>query len=131
MKDKPTHIEQVRRENAAIKMQVQNLLKWDDLRYALFQESQGKAYLQSVFGAGVPLVDDLPNHRAFWSWWVNHWNKRDREFLEMSGLLFPHELEAYYQELHTPNSVAFYPHSAVLEDTYEAMVHKLVKEVVK
>lgn len=131
MKDKPTHIEKIRRENAVTKMQVQNLLKWDDLRYGLFQEEQGKAYLQSIFGQGIPLVDDLPNHRTFWSWWVNHWNKRDREFLEMSGLLFPHELETYYQELNTPNSVTFYPHSAILEETYEAMVHKLVKEVVK
>lgn len=121
----------MRRESAAIKLQVQNLLKWDDLQYAIFQENQGRAYLQSLFGAGIPLVDDLPNHKAFWSWWVNHWNKRDREFLEMSGLLFPQELESYYQELNSPDSVVFYPHSAILEATYEAMVHKLIKEVVK
>jgi hypothetical protein len=129
MENKVTHIETIRRAHAAVKLQVLNLLGWDDLRYGLFQEEQGKAYLKAIFGEGIPLVDDLPNHRAFWMWWVNHWTKRDQEFLEMSGLLFAHELEEYYRELHTPDSLVFFPHSIILEATYEAMVHKLIKEV--
>jgi hypothetical protein len=129
--NKVTHIEKVRRENAAVRTQVMNLLGWDEMRYAEYQEQMGRAYLRDMFGEGTPLVDDIPNHRAYWSWWKQHWGRRDREFMEMSGMLFPHEMEPYYLDLHSPEGMAFRPHAAVLDDTYREMVHNLVKEAVR
>jgi hypothetical protein len=127
---KVTQIEQVRQANASVKLQVLNLLGWDELQYGEFQESSGLAYLKHWFGE-IPLINDLPNHRVFWNWWVIHWVERDREFLEMSGLLFRHELASYYKELHDPVSIPFRPHSAVMADTWHSMIHRLIKEAVK
>jgi len=125
---KTTHIQRIRQENASIKTQVLNLLGWDELKFGEFQQDAAFAYLQDMFG-DLELGADLPNHKAFWAWWILHWAKRDREFLEMSGLLFPHELQGYYRELHDPKSMPFHPHGVIMEDTYSAMIHKLVKEV--
>lgn len=130
MKTKPTHIERVRQENAAVKTQVLNLLGWDELAFAEFQEAAGLDYLRSQFG-DITLAMDLPHHKAFWAWWLLHWLRRDREFLEMSGLLFRHELESYYRELHDPYSVPFQPHSVILEESYGKMIHGLIKEVTR
>lgn len=128
---KLSYIEKVRQENASIQMQVMNLLGWDELRYASYQEEMGRLYLRSMFGQGTPLVDDIPNHREFWSWWKLHWIRRDREFLEMSSMLFKHEQEHYYNDLHHPDGMHFTPHAILMEATYEKMIHKLIKEAVR
>lgn len=130
MTDRITHLEKVRQENASIRLQVLNVLGWDELAYGEFQEEAGLNYLTHTYGP-IPLIEDLPKHKAFWSWWVNHWVRRDREFLEMSGLLFPNELENYYKSLHDPASFQFHPHSIILEDSWETMVHALIKEAVR
>lgn len=129
--NKVSHIEKVRRENASIQTQVMNLLGYDELRYAEYQEEMGRTYLKDMFGEGTPLVDDIPNHKVFWSWWKLHWIRREREFLEMAGMLFRHELETYYIELHHPDGMHFRPHAGVLEATYHEMIHKLIKEAVQ
>lgn len=128
--NKLTHIEKIRRDNAALKMQVQNLLGWDDMQYSSFQMDMGMEYLRQVFG-DAPMVDAIPSHREFWSWWRMHWGKRDREFLEVSDMLFNDELEAYYRDLHCPGTIVFFPHSGILEATYSEMMHGLIKEAVR
>jgi DNA-binding LytR/AlgR family response regulator len=129
MTKRTTHINRVRQITANVKMQVQNLLGWDDMQYAAFQEAQGYAYLNSLF-ANAPLADHIPEHKEYWSWWKLHWLRRDREFLDMAGLLFPGEYQTYYEELHTPDTLAFRPHAAILERTYTAMIHQLTKNAV-
>ena len=130
MKVKLSHIEKIRRDNAALKAEVQNLLGWDDYKYASFQMDMGMEYLRQAFGDAT-LVDAIPSHKAFWSWWRMHWVKRDREFLEVSGLLFKGEMEEYYRDLHQPGSIVFFPHSGILEATYSEMMHGLIKEAVR
>ena len=129
--NKVTHIEKTRQQNAVTKLEVQNLLGWDDLRYAEYQEEMGREYIRQLFGEGTAMVDDIPNHREFWAWWKLHWAKRDREFVELAGMLFLHERESYYTDLHNPAGVAFRPHAPILMATYEAMMHRLVKEAVR
>ena len=125
-----SHIERIRRQHAQLKIQVQNLLGWNDSQYAAFQEEQGLHYLRRQFG-GAALINEVPKHKEFWSWWRLHWVRRDSEFLDMSGMLFPHEYEQYYRDLHRPGSVQFRPHAAILENTYKKMIHNLVKQAVK
>lgn len=127
---KKSNIESVRQENASIRLQVLNVLGWDELAYGEFQQEAGLNYLRHTYGA-IPLIDDLPKHKAFWSWWVNHWMRRDRDFLEMSGLLFTNELTNYYRGLHDPAGFQFHPHSVILEDSWHIMVHALIKEAVR
>jgi len=127
---KTIHIQRIRQENASIKTQVLNLLGWDEMAFTEFQQNAGFEYLQEMFG-DLELAADLPYHKAFWSWWLMHWTKRDREFLELSGLLFQNELESFYRDLHNPISIPFQPHGIIMEETYSSMMHKLVKEVTK
>lgn len=140
---KTTHIEKVRVELATVKMQAQNVLGWDDLQYGQFQEEMGRKYLEH-FGSVTstlrepqctapvddPFLEEITRSKTFWSWWRLHWLERDREFIEISCLLRTGEMEPYYRDLHQPGSVAFRPHSKILEDTYTQMMHKLVKEAV-
>jgi hypothetical protein len=131
MSNQLSHIERQRQDQALVQTRIMNLIGWSDLQFAEYQESQGLAFLKCWLGADVPLVDDLPNHRAFWSWWRCYWTRRDREFLELSSLLFSHELESYYRETHEPGSLEFYPQAAIMEETYEAMIHQVIKEAVR
>lgn len=128
--NRTSHIERIRQMNASIQARVQKVLNWDDMRYALFQQQQGFIYLGHQFG-DAPLVSRIPEHKEFWSWWRMHWLKRDSEFLDMTDLLFPAEIETYYIDLHSPESLAFRPHAAMMERTYMKMIHGLVKQSVK
>jgi hypothetical protein len=127
---KTSHIEQVRQDAATLKTEVLNILGWDELRYAEYQEAMGRRYLEDVVGAGPEYTEEITRSGLYWSWWKLHWMRRDREFLDMSGLLFRHEHEGYYMELHQPGTMVFRPHSVVLEASYANMIHRLVKEVV-
>lgn len=130
MAKKVSNIESFRQEKERLRVQVMNLLGWNDLQYGEFQEACGISYLRHFYG-NIPLINELPSHKAFWSWWVVHWTARDREFVEMSGLLFRSELEDYYRQMHNPESMQFRPHAAILEDTWRTMIHGLVKEAVR
>lgn len=128
---RPTHVESLRHQLAATKQQVLKLLGWSILKYAQFMEAQGIAYLHHAFGTECPLIDRVPEHKEFWSWWKLHWMKREQEFLELSTMLFPSELESYYTELHQPQNIKHTPQAEILEASYEKMMHGLVKSVSK
>lgn len=117
-----SHIEEVRRELARTKMQVQTLLGWSDLAYARFQESAGIEYLKKEFEE-EELVKWLSSTKHFWSWWRMQWLKRDREFLEASGTLFPNEYDLYYKEIIHQETGVYYPHRVVMES--KAIVNPL------
>lgn len=126
-------LDMVRSEMARLRMQVSNLLGWTDLEYASFQEAMGLLFLRSSFGgSGLAgeLGDELAKHKEFWSWWRIHWMRRDREFLELSGSLFPSEYANYYRELHDATTVVFKPHGDVLMHTYRLLLAGIMdKEV--
>lgn len=125
-----TYVEQKRRESALVKMQVQNLLSWTDMQYASFQQEMGLAYLSHHYG-DAPLVDRIPEHREFWGWWRMHWTQRELEFLEISSLLFPHELEGYYKGMHDPTEMDQTPHGIILDNTYDRMMSQLIANALK
>lgn len=127
---KQTHIETVRQRNAAVRMQVLNLLGWDDMRYAQFQEQMGLAWVEAKL-TDTYIASEIVKHREFWSWWRMHWVRRDMEFVDMASYLFPSEIEEYYLSLHKVEEMMFFPHARVMNDTYEHMIHRLIKEAVK
>jgi len=128
---KKTHIESVRQRNASVRMQVLNVLGWDEMKYAQLQEQSGRDWVADRMGSDTYMSDEILKHRAYWAWWRMHWARRDAEFLDMAGMLFSKELESYYRELHTPNAIGYFPHSPILDATYGEMIHKLVKEAVR
>ncbi|WP_143960260.1 hypothetical protein [Litoribacter populi] len=128
---KITHIEKVRRENATVKMQVQNALNWDDMQYAQYQEEMGYQYLKAEYGEDLPIVREVVYHKEFWSWWKMHWLKRDRLFLEVAYSMGLDDRLQTYTALHDANDVGFRPHSVILERTYSTMMHRIIKEVMR
>lgn len=125
-----THIEHERRAYAELVTQVLNVLGWDELKYARFQEGRGHNYLLETFGHKTPMLQEIPKHKIFWSWWKVQWMKRDRSFLDMLNLLKPNEYQEYYRDLHDPCSMPFRPHSETMARSYESMISNLIKEAV-
>jgi hypothetical protein len=125
-----TQVDKLQQQAALLKMQVQNILNWDDMEYARFQEAMGLDYLERNYG-GAPLLDEIPKHREYWSWWRLHWMQRDLEFVEVSTMIYPTEQEAYYRRLHNPEAMHYKPHGIILRNTYEHMMRNLVKNATR
>ena len=127
MKGKSTHINRMRTETALVKQRVQELLGWDDHQYGAFQEKMGLSYLDYHYGH-APLISRIPMHKEFWTWWRLHWLRRDREFVEMSSMVFSEEMEGYYRDQHDPAVIVHTPQGVILKNTYSTMIHELVKK---
>ena len=109
------HTEMVRNELAEVKLSVQNSLGWNDAQYSQFQMSQGLAWLKHTYDRDqLQILNGLSTRKPFWSWWRMHWLARDKEYLNMSSMLFPHEKEAYYRELQDFRTLTYTPHRSVI-----------------
>lgn len=126
-----THIERVRRQSYYLKMEVQNLLGWDDLQYGSFQEQMGYEYLKAEFPEGTVLVAELPYHKEFWTWWKMQWMERDELFLSQAYSMDRAMLQEYYRQFHSPMDESFKPHRIVLENAYSGMIDRLIKEALQ
>ncbi len=124
-----THANAVKQQNTDIKQQVLSLLKWDALEYAEFQELQGYIYLKEEFGT-TPFVELLPYQSLFWKWWINHWIKRDADFLNAVGKfnLKVEYLRQAYEVHNSPEVIEFRPQSAILRQSYSVMIGNLIKD---
>lgn len=127
---KLSHIESIRRRNASFEQKVEQLLGWTTEQYTEFLYEQGMEYLELHYPKDSVAIS-MAEYKEFWSWWRMHWIRRDKVFIEMTDLLFPHELEAYYKDLHDPKAMQFRIHSKALENTYEEMVDNLLKSLLK
>jgi len=102
--------------------QVCKALGWSDLQYKSYQEQTGLDYLQSVVGADDWGLDHLKKTPIFWSWWINHWNKRDQEFLSFSNPSL-----SLYHSMNAHEGFEFYPHRIIMEQSY-AILQKEILE---
>lgn len=124
-----THIQKVKVENQTIKQRVMQLLKWDDLQYGEFQASMGYIYLQAEI-EDSQMIQVLIEQKSYWSWWINHWVKRDRIFLENHPRHRGEITEKAYKLAHNPNAVTFRLHKTILRHSYAEMMGKLIKQAV-
>jgi len=122
-----TNADIVRSQLAEQQLIVKNLLRWTDLEFATFQQEVGIDYLKNEFAIADELVHELTKYKAFWSWWRLQWMRRDKEFVEMSSILFPNEYDGYYRKLHDPSSVLFKPLRTIIRQTYLQLVDQIVK----
>lgn len=128
---KTTFINQVRIGAKSTFQEVMDVLHWDDLQYANFQESMGYEYLKAEFGEGVPFVRELPYTAEFWAWWKNHWQKRDVLFLLEAEKLDLSNRVLLYRQYHSSEDFYFRPHRKILEKSYSIMIGKVIKQAVK
>lgn len=124
-----THIQKVQIQNQTVREQIQHLLGWSRLQYAEFQEEMGYAYLEYEFGLYTPMVNLLPYEKTFWSWWINHWVKRDIAFLKEAYKYNDHWRVIAYKTGNRPNSIHFKNHIKMLRLSYNGMINTLIKEV--
>lgn len=124
-----TNANKVKIQNQSIKDRVQHLLKWSDLKYGEFQADMGYRYLETEFGKGNELIDALIREKIFWSWWINHWSRRDQAFLNQYEGTQRNDLDLAYQLRHNPQAVVFKPQTTLLKHSYAKMIGKLIDQV--
>lgn len=114
----------------ANKQKVCQLLDWTDLDYAIYQEEKGLEYLEHVICCDAWSVNNVAKCKMFWRWFINHWNIRDAQFIGEYGN-YPRGLLKYkYEDLNDVESIKFYPHRVIMENTYQLMIDAVNKEAV-
>ena len=124
-----TNAAKVSRANQSVKERVQTVLGWSDLKYGEFQADMGYRYLVTEFGANNEMIDALIREKIFWSWWINHWVRRDQSFLSQYEGTYRNDLDLVYQLRHNPEAVVFKPQSTLLKHSYAKMMGKLIDHV--
>jgi hypothetical protein len=127
-----SHIERIRAVAQFNKGKVLNLLGWDDLKYARFQEMRGRKYLTTVICPDGYGVNDLCRSRFFWRWWINQWNRRDDDFLNsdlyMLDRMVYGDLQTY-RIIHSPEFLKNqYPHRVVFDASYSVMISEFLDD---
>ena len=76
-----THAQKVKQQAKSVKEQVQAVLGWSHEQYCEFQFKMGYRYLNLETEGNYTETQKMAENRLFWSWWMNHWTKRDKEFV--------------------------------------------------
>lgn len=107
----------------ANKHEVCKLLGITEQAYCQYQEQNGQEYMQQVMGSDDWGIDQMAKNFLFWRWWINHWNKRDEEFL-IYAKDAPHDLRLkFYHSLNSVEGFEFFPHKSIMQES-----HRLSKE---
>jgi len=119
----------VRLEVERCKNQVCRLLGWTEMEMVDFQLDSGKVYLLNYVGEKWA-ADMIQNSHVFWSWWLNHWYSRDKEFLVYSGmdLLDRRRKVTLYLLMHDGRELSrsIRPSAVILQDSYARMVQEMI-----
>lgn len=124
-----TQTQQIKQQHQTVKERIQRVLKWDDLQFGKFQYNMGHRYLVNEFGDDCPMIDVLLKQRIFWSWWINHWVRRDEAFLHQFEGTGRNDLDLAYKLRHNPQAVVFKPQSTILRYSYAEMMGKMIDQV--
>lgn len=124
-----THITKVKHENLTVKTKVQDTLGWSSIEYAEFQEKMGLDYLIKELEGCSDYVDLIAKEKLFWSWWINHWVKRDIAFLVDAYGLNQRWCRKLYMARNNPNSAYFNLSMSLMKQSYAVMIGKLIKEI--
>jgi hypothetical protein len=124
-----THIKKVQLENQTVKEKVQTALGCTSLKYAEFQEEMGLAYLNQEFPNDKNTVALMAGNKIFWSWWINHWVKRDMAFLADTHGLNKRWCQQIYFTRNNPKSAYFSIYKYQLQKSYSVMIGSLIKVI--
>lgn len=120
---KPSHIQQIRAAIQRDKARVMQLLQWDDMQYAEFQELMGYEYVDRAYGQTC-FVKTLTYTPSFWSWFRNQWAVRDEIFLLARPKRTVAERIAEYEAIHDHNMYDHYPPRLVFKEAYVIRLEK-------
>lgn len=126
MKQITSQVETVKAQAEKTRIEVLNVLGWDELQYCEFQEQQGREYISIVLCTCEFDAVQLGNSKFFWRWWVNQWNRRDDDFL--NNPQYHEARESFgdvetYEGIHSPEFLqGYYPHRVLFEESYSTMI---------
>lgn len=136
MQEARSHLASRKEQAKKMKAVVIQLLKWDELEYAMFQYESGLAYLRFYIPWDKEGQRMLEESELFWNWWKNQWLLRDEDFcgLYKQILLDKYGVENLRRTYLRMNDAEYlaseiYPNKAVLDESYNQMIHQLHKEV--
>lgn len=112
--------------NESNRAAVCRLLGWDMLAYGEFQQAAGLQYISEQVCGDAESVQTVAESPIFWAWWVNHWNRRDAEFLTYAGGYSSESRVLLYENLNNIAGFEFYPHTIILEQAYAQMVGNMI-----
>lgn len=115
---------------AANQQQVCRLLGWTMEQYTEYQYEQGLVYLREKVCGDEWSVEKVSQSTMYWRWWVNHWNTRDAEFVTAARLWPLSWLKRKYEDLNEVDGFEFWPHKAIMMDTYEHMIYQATHPVI-
>lgn len=120
-----THTQVVKQQNLTVKQQIQQTLGITHEQYCELQFKMGLSYLNLETEGNYPQTQIIAETKFFWSWWMNHWYKRDETFLALPKFL---KSKADYVEFNNPNSTTFNNVNGQLYKSYALLVRKLLKK---
>lgn len=123
-----TQIRKVNLQNQTTKQRVQRVLGWSDLRFGNFQYDMGCRWLETEFDHDKEVIDMLTKERLFWSWWINHWARRDEAFLGQFEGTGRNDLELAYQLRHNPQAVVFKLQNTILRHSYAKLMGDMIDD---
>ena len=115
----------------ANKQQVIRLLNWTEIQYCEYQQQKGIEYLKHILEVDEYGIQMQISNQLFWRWWVNHWNRRDEEFLTYGAFAPERMRENLYNDLHDPFGFEFYPHSVIMEAGYNTLIKEIMTDARK
>jgi hypothetical protein len=112
----------------ALKIEIIELLEWEELQWCSFQFEQGLRYLDSYVGRDA---HNLLQKEIFWTWWKDQWALRDEDLMIRGLAELPVEDRVgIYTELHDGMALTslVHPHRTVMEQSYAEMINQLILE---
>jgi hypothetical protein len=92
-------------------------------------------YLSGFMPSYPQVVTQIMKSPQFWSWWIHHWQQRDKEFIELNSETVESMGTRFmlYQETHDCQTLlaAIYLNGQVLEETYARMIGEVTKSQLK
>lgn len=92
MKTKLTQAEQLAAKLAAQDEMLNAILGFDDEQCFWLRVNEGLRFLRAECQGDLQGVEMLQSERFYWNWFINQWQIRDEQFIEMNEL---HELSIY------------------------------------
>lgn len=95
------------------------------------------AYLNRIIPNDQLGMDLLTKSKAFWAWWQNQWNRRDRIFIreidlhDVQHIVSPDAstlMRELYFETHSVEGITVFPSRMILEESYAVMIGQVFKE---
>lgn len=125
------HIVNMRKQYAANRERILQILGWDILEYTTLQYETGLQYLQNYLQMDEATARTFESNRRWWDWWVNQWNLRDAQiFLPAADAYRQNKARTMYKRVHSIAYLdGFYPHAAIMEQSYNDMTRKLYAEL--